>query len=239
MSYDFRYNKKLPEYSNFSLVLGRVTHQFQETVLLVKAITCALPEWDSVKSKPEELFLAELLKSSVKLKQNEKEFNYEELKAKYILMANSACKEYLCHIAPKINPLGLEENIYFSVKGVDSQIRAIIDVREEGVIRDLKTKTKTEKAKATLQYCVYSMAHKIKYGSYPQIIQDSIIILKKETKCLSQEVTVTERHIEKSINIIRAFEDSVEKGTFAPASPMGWWCSSDCSFVDYCNCNVL
>ena len=232
--FDLKYNQGLPSYSNYGFAMGNTGHGFQEQVISYKSINRVLPEWDKVNHLPGEIFEAMVKSRKIKLKKKELEKGLQHTHEKYKEMAFRGCEAYYYEIAPNINAVGIEETIFIKLEGLKYKLQAKLDIREAKSIRDLKFKTKNEKPKPSLQFTIYSIAHYVKYGFYPQFIQDTVVILVKSVNAYSEEVKITDSHVKRAINIVSRFEDCYEKGVYLPAAEAGWWCTHDCDYIDYC-----
>jgi hypothetical protein len=151
---------------------------------------------------------------------------------------------YLHHraIAPKLKPLAVEEPFVIEMNGYPIDLAGKIDLREDQVVRDVKTlrARPPEGAARSMQFGMYSLAHKIHYNKLPAKIKLDALIKTKEPKALTIEAVPDELWVNPLLFRIQRFCDIIDavksgKQAFTPAQPDDWVCSKKyCGYAETC-----
>lgn len=149
------------------------------------------------------------------------------------------------HVAPAINPIGVERKI--TVKPRDAGITILghidlIDSAPDGeVIRDLKTSEKSPFAAAadtSQQLTMYAMIRMAEVGKLPAaLVLDHLVRtpVRAEKKHVAQSTTRDRDDVVALVNRINRAVEAVGKGIFVPADPSSWLCSKAyCSYWTTC-----
>ena len=146
-----------------------------------------------------------------------------------------------------IQPIAIEKEYDIKIPGVDRHVKAFIDlITDDNRVIDYKLTAKAKSQSATendLQLALYSLIHKIYYGSFPRV-QFHNYVSKKSKKTgehsysfniLETEDIYCESKLQPLLSTIKTVEESIQKGVFLPAESGSWRCSPNmCSHYQSC-----
>jgi len=160
-------------------------------------------------------------------------------------------------LAPKINPVAIEDSFEFSIEGSDWKIKGTSDIEEEKngriILRDTKTANRKQQegsADTDMQLTMYSLKVYKQRGKLPDKITKDIIIKPSIKKVLDMKSIkeVKENTVIQILETKRTLEDlkpllkrislaikQIEAGIFPPTNPDMYWCSKRfCGFYRTC-----
>lgn len=192
-----------------------------------------------------------------------KDATFKRLETDKLKTTLECCKAWRDDIFPHLEPyndergIGIEVWREMTIPKLDIKVRGILDVIEgkeylgsTPIYRDLKVLGKTPNTLAeSEQYVFYSAMAFSKFKRFPQIVQDTVVKLKKpKVLTLSDKsyepLTITHKQdaMEVLFNRLKLFRDSVTDNNFTyPIAPHGsWYCSdSYCGFHGLCQSEKL
>jgi len=224
-----------------ALVVGIATHKAIEADLRHLIDFEALLEDEAVAEYARDSFIGIQTQDGLMLSPEES-VNAKKAIGGAIDMTVALSALHHAEIAPKLKPLAVEEKFVIEIEDYPIDLAGTIDVREDSVLRDTKTrKTKPpEHAAKSIQMAMYSLAEKQTRGKLPDKVVIDALVKTKTPKAISVEAVPSEewinplfRRIERFCEIIEA----VKKGhqAFTPAQPDDWVCSKKfCGFAETC-----
>ena len=141
--------------------------------------------------------------------------------------------------APEYQPIMVEQRIELELTGNNSLL-AIIDLADDtDRIVDFKTAKRSKQksdADTSLQLTVYDVAFEAETGrKASELMLDTIVQTKKETKRQILKTTRTDRDREVLAARVDAAERLIAAGTYIPTAPGNWMCSLKwCGFARTC-----
>jgi hypothetical protein len=145
-------------------------------------------------------------------------------------------------LAPRIEPLALEERFVIDMKGWPIDLSGQKDIREKDAIRDTKTARARpqEGAAKSLQMSMYCLSEQVERGALPSAVHLDYLVKTKTPKLVTvsavPDPTWTDplmRRIERFVEIIKAVKEGKE--AFTPASPGDWICQEKyCGYAHTC-----
>lgn len=145
-------------------------------------------------------------------------------------------------LAPKINPLAVEERFVITMDNYPYDLAGKKDIREDGVVRDTKTMARRPAADAprSLQMAMYSLSEKVERGKLPdRVVIDALVKTKTPQLVVCEAVPQASwidplmRRIEQAMKIIESVKE--DKGHFTPANPDDWCCTQKyCGYAASC-----
>jgi hypothetical protein len=144
-------------------------------------------------------------------------------------------------LAPQIQPVLIEENIYLSDPRLPVPFRGTIDVLDESNwlidIKSSKNKWAAGKADSEIQPTLYNELVREKTGEYPRKITFEVFT-KTKREHHSIETTRTREDYEKLVIVTEQMIKCINEGIFLPAPPGSWQCSMKwCGF--YLTCKYI
>lgn len=156
------------------------------------------------------------------------------------MQARDMTEVYAREIAPKFDPILVEETITAEIDGSPVQIRGTIDaLNRDYSLPDLKTTMNVRKftqaeADATHQFTIYGLLVRAKTGRWPTSYRWEIVDGAKG-RAKTVETYRTRGDVHALMARIRQMRESIDKGVFGPAPAGHWKCSQRwCSFWDTC-----
>ena len=239
-----------------ALITGSATHKSIEKNLQEKIISGNLLPEDVVT----EIAYEEVDKrweNGVELDKDERELGERKMKNIAEKQAIACSLAHYKELAPKIQPIAVEDTFEFTIKGTDWKIKGTSDIEErigkDGIIlRDTKTANKKHPANSAdvdRQLTMYSLKIYKQTGKMPDKITKDVLVKPSIKKLLDiknikelppVEVQVLETHrnvadLEPLLNHIAIAIKQIEAGIFPPTNPENWWCSPRfCGYYDTC-----
>lgn len=146
------------------------------------------------------------------------------------------------NLAPKINPVAVEEKFVITLKDYPYDLAGKKDIREKDCLRDTKTKAASPPADAarSLQMAMYALSEKVAKRGLPKKVSLDFLIKTKKPKIEIREAVPDDswiqplfRRIERACEIIQSVKEG--KGHFTPADPESWICSQAyCGYARTC-----
>ena len=142
-------------------------------------------------------------------------------------------------LAPKIDPMLVEERMMLNLPGVDLPIMAIVDLyTQDRALRDLKTAGKSwtqSQADTSAQMTLYREAIKESTGDYPASLGFDVLVNKKTPEVQQLATVRTGDDTELLARGFRTMLKAVNAGVFLPAEPGAWVCSPKwCGYFGSC-----
>lgn len=132
-------------------------------------------------------------------------------------------------LAPKVQPLLVEETVIVDLPGVELPIVTVLDCyTQTKALRDLKTSGKKwgeERAHSSNQPTAYREAVKAVTGEYPESICFDVLVYSKTPALQTLQTVRTEDDsliLSRKFNLMLA---AISAGIFPPAEPGSWVCS--------------
>jgi hypothetical protein len=155
------------------------------------------------------------------------------------------CAELYRHeVAPRINPIAIEEPFLISVLGIQRPLAGRMDYQELPLVGDLKSTTKKwapHRIHEEIQPVFYSYVHEHERGVRPEFRYDILIARRGKdgnptsTELQTQSLSPTTGHYRALFAKLQAFERMLDSGVFMPANPGAWWCSERwCGYWQTC-----
>jgi len=152
-------------------------------------------------------------------------------------------KVYRKKVAPKINPIAIEQPFMIDV-GLDLPLAGRMDYQEEPVVGDLKTasvKWQNGRISQEIQPVFYSFVHERERGVRPKF-QYHILVARrgKDGNPTSEEYQPLEyKPTDKAYKALFAklqlFIQMLKSGIFPPSNPTAWWCNEKwCGYWHTC-----
>lgn len=145
-------------------------------------------------------------------------------------------------VAPIIKPVAVQEAFVLELPGYPFDISGKKDLREEGTIRDTKTKAQTPPADAakSMQMALYSISEKVIRGAYPNSVHLDFLVKTKTRKVELRSAVPTDdwikptlARVESAIKIIEAVKAGHQ--AFSPSPPDHWVCTKKfCGYATTC-----
>jgi RecB family exonuclease len=230
--------------SSPAAVGGSVVHKMARTSLLRKMEQQQLPSLEEVKDQAATEFRRSW-GEGVKLTDEERGETPGAVEARTLDFAVGLSGFHLEHVAPVINPIGVERKIVVKPKDSDLEINGVIDLidqQPEGeVIRDLKTSKKSpnkDAADKSQQLSMYALIRRAEVGTLPHSLKLDYLVQtpeRQERKHVPLSTKRDEGDIVALVARINTATDAVERGVFMPTNPDSWWCSRQyCDYFETC-----
>ena len=149
-----------------------------------------------------------------------------------------ATEIYREEIAPKIQPVRVEEKITIEVPGISMPISGTLDAEDDkGFIQDLKVMKRKDQdwANREPQVGFYYLLRRGSVGDWPTGFKYQFVIPNKEM--VHEEITTyrNKQQIQVLFRYIQQFLKDLKEGNFKPADPGHYICSSDyCGYWNSC-----
>jgi hypothetical protein len=149
-----------------------------------------------------------------------------------------ATEVYRAEVAPKIQPVRVEEKITIDVPGIALPISGMLDAEDDkGFIQDLKVakRKNQEWADREVQVGFYYLLRKGSIGDWPKGFKYQFIIPNKTM--LHEELTTYRnmKQIQVLFRYIEQFLKDLKEGNFKPADPGSWLCNPEwCGYYRDC-----
>lgn len=227
--YMFRYCEGLIIPPKSALTKGKSVHKGQEVNYKQKIETKAdLPVSD----------VLDVVATEFETLATETEFAPDEDKGKIKDETIGLAKLYHKEIAPKVQPLYVEEEINFIIPNTEIQLKGYIDVVQEGgIIRDTKTAAKTPAQNVidkSMQLTAYALAYRTITGETENKLILDYLINTKTPKVLSLESSRTEDDLKRFVAIVQNVVKAIKAGIFYP-NPDNFMCTpNNCGYWHEC-----
>lgn len=135
---------------------------------------------------------------------------------------------FATHIAPKYQPIMVEETSRLIIDGSPYDLLAVMDMADEADrVVDLKTALKAKNQREvdeSEQLTFYSLVFRAKKGKLPSEVVLETIIDSAPPKAKSLVGTRTDADLVTLVERINVMIDGLNKGVFIPAQPTSWFC---------------
>jgi hypothetical protein len=230
MQYQHRYIDGVIAPPGVALIVGKGTHRANASNLLNKMDSGSLLPDDEVKAIAADATKREWDAQEVALDEDEKAEGADKVKGEAIDRSVVLASLYHEHIAPAVEPTGIEETFTVAVPSSDDELTGFIDVNTEMQIRDCKTTGKSPDAEAadkSLQLTGYIWAEWERSGR--SVLKDGaldhLVTLKKSAKAITQETTRKVEDFDRLHRRLALASQTIQAGIFAPCDPGQWCCS--------------
>lgn len=127
------------------------------------------------------------------------------------------------------------------LEGYDYDLVGVMDLQEEGCIRDTKTAGKApswDEVHHSIQLTAYALAAEVIDHEVEPEVRLDVLVKKKTPEALSLNSRRGKADYESLLRRIEMASLAIDKGVFIPANQGDWWCSkkwcgyySDCKYV--------
>lgn len=152
-------------------------------------------------------------------------------------MAVSLAELHHDQVAPKIEPLALEQAFIIDVPQLDYDLMGVVDIETPTHVRDTKTKSKRPTESEALrspQMALYHLRSALAGSPMKKVALD-FLIKTRERQYVEMEASPSP---DDHVAFLRRMElavASIKSGVFKPTSPGGWQCSERfCGYWDRC-----
>ena len=237
--YECRYVNLDPWYSAVAPTVGLATHDAARDCLQAKIDTGELLSVDKCGDLGRDALNARWDNEGIWLDDSEREQGEAIVRGQAVDKTVRLSKFHAGYLAPLLQPIAVERSWVVEATGYPFDFAGTIDVQEDGVLRDLKTKGSSPKqgeADYSDQLTMYALAIKAIDGVLPTALWLDCIVDLKRGPVLKQQATTRDegdvlvfaRRLENAAKVI-------ESGVFTPARRSDWWCSRKyCGYYDSC-----
>lgn len=146
---------------------------------------------------------------------------------------------YHAEVAPKVQPILVEEKVTVDFENTDYALLGFIDVLDDkGYIRDTKTASRTpgqDEAARSLQLTAYALAHRELMGVPESGVKLDYLVQTKSPKVVTLEAKRSERDIKRFLNIVGRVAEAIRSQIFYP-NPNSFMCSEkNCGYYHLCH----
>jgi hypothetical protein len=130
-------------------------------------------------------------------------------------------------VAPKLNPIAIERAARIEIPDGPYDIELVIDIEEEGVIRDTKTAKKkpgANDAVESVQGDLYTLEAHLRGKDKPFLL-DFLVKTKEPATYTIESPVRTEGDHQATLGRIERWGQMLQAGIFPPTNPSNWWCS--------------
>lgn len=227
--YKFRYIDGIILPPKSALTKGKAVHAGQEYNYKQKIETQKDLKLDEVKEYTAAVFEEEAQKT---------EWEPDEVPGKVKDETISLASLYHQEIAPKVQPILVEQQVEVPLD-TGFSVMGYIDVLDsDGFIRDTKTAARTPsegEAEKSLQLTAYSLAHRELMGGPEKGVKLDYLIQTKQPKVVTLEAKRTEADIQRFLSIVGRVADAIQKEVFYP-NPSNFMCTEkSCGYWKICH----
>jgi CRISPR/Cas system-associated exonuclease Cas4 (RecB family) len=231
LQYYFRYIQGIIIPPKAALVLGGVIHKTLEYNYKQKVKSC-----QDLKVKE----ILEYFDWTFKEREKEVEWKQEnEKKEKFKEQGMKLLEKYQNEIAPKIQPLVVEQKHEIQLEGLNRTFLAFLDLIDiHQVIIDHKTSARTPSIISpdhNLQLIAYSMTYRAENEKQESKSRVHYLIKTQEPKIIALEKKVSNQEIQRFLKIISSVARAIEEENFYP-NPHNFMCTAiGCGFWEICH----
>jgi len=238
LQYEFRYIQGIKSPPGVAMVIGTATHRSIEKNLINKRDQKALLPVEAVTE-----IAAESLKNTWDgegpvLSLEEKKAGEKKTKGDAVDMAVSLAKLHHKELAPKIEPIHLEREVYLELKGFPYDLKGYLDIQEPNRIRDTKTTSKSpsgDEAETSTQLKFYSLARHVIDGLPPAEVALDYLVKTAEPKAITITAQMDENDHKRLLRRVEIASKVIKSGAFNPAPQDAWYCNARwCGYHDRC-----
>lgn len=238
LQWQYRYVDGLKIPPAVAMVIGTATHKSIEKNLRSKMeAKTLLPEQEVVQIASEALSNTWAGEGPV-LSDDEKEQGEIKVKGAAVDTAVSLARLHHRVMAPGIQPLHVEREVYLELTGFPHDLKGFLDIQEADGIRDTKTASKSpsgDEAASSTQGKFYSLARTVLDGLPPAKFSLDYLVKTKEPKAVTVSAQIDEDDHRRLLLRVEKVSNMIQKGTFTPAPHDAWYCSARwCGYWSRC-----
>lgn len=220
-----------------ALILGQAIHITAGKGFNAKLEYGDLPSVDEIKEVAADEFKIQWTAQELRLSDEEAE-DVTKTYGKSLDMAVKLAAVHNQILAPKVEPLAIEEPFVIDMPNYPINLAGQMDILEKDKVGDIKTRANSTSQLLNSQTALYSLAFKINNdGKYPDEFYHDVLVKTKTPKGFRDPIKPTDkivnpllRRVERFIEIIEAVKAGHQ--AFTPADNMHWCCSKKyCGFA--------
>lgn len=223
-----------------ALATGSSVHKSVEVNLRNKMSTGALLPVEEVETAARDHFLG--MASGNFLFTDEEALDVKATLGQGVDTTIALARLHYTELAPKIEPVAVEEPFVLELVGRPFDLSGQIDIRLDGAIRDTKTAkvSPTEDAARSMQMGMYSLAYRAKNDVLPEKVYLDYLVKTKEPKLVTREAVPDDGMVKTVLNRVQQATKIIQsvaegKGEFTPADPTNWVCTEKfCGYARTC-----
>jgi hypothetical protein len=220
------------------MIVGTATHKSIEKNLIEKRDNKTLLSTEAVTEIAADTLKNTWAGENPVLSDEEKEQGEKKVKGDAIDTAVSLATLHHRELAPKIEPVHLEREVYLELNGFPYDLKGFVDIQEPDGIRDTKTSSKSPDAGAaekSTQLRFYSLARTVLDGLPPAKASLDFLVKKKAPEAITVSTQMQESDHHRFLDRVSRVADAIQKGAFTPAPPDSWACSERwCGYWSRC-----